>query len=728
MEAADFSGYATKAGLKCSDGRTITAEAFKHMDGETIPLVWQHGHDSPDNVLGHAVLEARDDGMYAHGYFNATKQGDNAKLLVQHKDIKNLSIYANNLVEKSKVVLHGNIREVSLVLAGANPGALIDQVRLAHSDDPNDFELLEDQAVIHTGLTLEHSVTVDDAGKRTVNDIVGEMSEEQQGAVQAILHAALEHAADDLSLDDLYNTLSEKQQQALEYMVGKAAENAGSATHSEGEVDASTFVESDGEEIVHADGETLKDIYESFNADQKLLAQFMIGQAVEAAGTGTAAHSDTQTDDTNSEGDLTHQEGTPTMTNVFEQAGKGTAPANTLSHSDIAGIMKSAQKSGSFKEALQEHALAHSITDIELLFPDAKAITDSPQYIARRSEWVASVLDGTKHAPFAKIKTILADITADEARAKGYIKGERKVEEVLTLLRRTTGPTTIYKKQALDRDDIIDITDIDVVLWLKAEMRLMIEEEVARAILVGDGRSALSPDKVKDPAGSIDGLGIRSIANDDDLYSVKYNLAANVSPKDAVKGLVRARSKYRGTGKPTLYVSDSFLTDIMLEEDKFGRALYETEQVLMDKLRVAAIVTVDLFDETQDLLAIMVSLSDYTIGANRGGELTSFEDFDIDFNKQKYLQETRLSGGLTKPFSAVVVRRASGTLATAVAPSFDGATDDILIPTVEGVFYTINDEIVTGTVHITSPTEVEANPADGFYLASNSTRSWTYAP
>jgi hypothetical protein len=346
--------------------------------------------------------------------------------------------------------------------------------------------------------------------------------------------------------------------------------------------------------------------------------------------------------------------------------------------------------------------------------------------LSRRMEWVAKVLDGTKHSPFAKVKSLWADITADEARAKGYVKGNRKVEEVIKLLRRSTGPATIYKKQKLDRDDLLDITDFDVVNWLWAEINLMLMEELARAILVGDGRSSLSDDKIKDPEGAIDGTGIRSILHDDDLYSVKVQLAANVSPKDAVKGLVRARSKYRGTGKPTLFISDSYLTDIMLEEDKFGRALYETEQALADKLRVGDIVTVDLFDDTDDLFAIMVSLSDYTIGSNAGGQLTRFDDFDIDFNQYKYLLETRLSGGLTKLFSAVVVTRATGTLATATAPSFDGSTDTITIPSATGVEYTIDDEVVTGNKHITGPTEVVAQPEDGYYLASNTTRSWSY--
>lgn len=699
MEAADFSGYATKAGLKCADGRTITAEAFKHMDGMKVPLVWQHGHDDPDNILGHAYLEAREDGVYAYGFFNETPKGQNSKVLVQHGDIVSLSIYANKLVERNKQVFHGSIREVSLVISGANPGAVIEQVKIAHSDDPNDVTEIADEALIFTGLSLEHS---------QIDDLVDEVDEDLED---------LEHDDDDDDLDKetieaALESMTDEQKAAVHAMVGAA--------------------------LIHADGdagddETAQDVYNTFSDKQKKLVHYMIGVAVEAAADGAAAHSDTQTD--KPEGDLTHQEGNTDMTrNVFDQTDAKPSHA-TLSHTDIQSIFAEAKKSGSFKDALMHHIessdeLKHSITDIELLFPDAQAITTSPEFISRRMEWVSKVLTATKKSPFAKVKTLAADITADEARAKGYVKGNQKVEEVLTLLRRTTGPTTIYKLQKLDRDDVVDITDIDVVLWLKAEMRLMIEEELARAILVGDGRSAVAPDKIKDPAGANSGDGIRSILNDSDLYAVKAGLAANVSAKDAVKGLVRARSKYRGSGKPTLFVSDNFLTDIMLEEDKFGRALYETEQALRDKLRVSDIITVEIFDQHPGLLAIMVNLADYTIGANRGGELTSFEDFDLNFNKYEYLQETRLSGGLTKPFSAVVVTRAEGTLATPEAPSFDGTTDTITIPTVTGVAYFVNDAPVAdgAAIVITGPTEVTASPKDGYYFVANTTTSWTYTP
>lgn len=678
---ADFSGYATKAGLKCSDGRTITPDAFAHQDKMKVPLVWQHGHGEPTNVLGHALLEARPDGIYCYGFFNETESGKSAKALVQHGDITMLSIYANKLVERAKSVLHGAIREVSLVLSGANPGALIDNVAIAHSD--GEVETLEDEAVIYTGLTLEHADAADES---------------------------VEHAeGEEETVKDVYDSFTDKQKEVVHFMIGAALEEADKdVEHSDDSEDAVAGVEEG-------------------TADES--------EEVSDASTDVASSDSSvdNSDDTKDEGDLNHQEGTTDMTrNVFDTDATGSSADNShrLTHDQLVSIVKEGQKTGSFKDAVLAHAAEYGITDINLLFPDAKALTESPEFISRRMEWVSKVLGGTKHSPFAKVKTLLADITEPEARAKGYIKGNQKKEEVFKLLRRTTGPATIYKKQKLDRDDLLDITDLDVVNWLKAEMRLMLEEEIARAILVGDGRSSLDEDKVKDPEGAVDGIGIRSILKDDDLYSVKVELAANVSAKDAVKGLVRARSKYRGSGKPTLFVSDAYLTDIMLEEDKFGRPLYETEQSLADKLRVKDIVTVDLFDEHDSLFAIMVSLVDYTIGSNKGGELTSFEDFDIDFNQHKYLQETRLSGGLTKPFSAIVVTRAMGTLATATQPSFDGTTDTITIPVVTGVSYfnTANDTEMTGNVVITEVTEVEARADDGYYLAPNTTNSWTYAP
>ena len=685
-EHADFSGYATKVGLKCSDGRTIMRGAFAHQDKKTVPLVWQHSHDDPKNVLGHAVLEEREDGVYAHAYFNDTPEAKHAKTLVEHGDVVSLSIYANGLKEKSKQVFHGVIRELSLVLSGANPGALIDQVRIAHSDDF--IETLDDEAIIYTGLELQH--------------------DDLQTDDETVEHAdtASADAETEEPLGDILDSMSEKQKHAMNYVLEKALE------------------------------EQAKELGD--------------GKDTAAQHSANTESEDARSDDSNTdEGDLTHQEGTTSMTkNIFDQAAAGGGATKTLSHSDFADIMADAKKRGSFKEALNEalqhgnlkkEYLAHAtnaagqtvdygIADIEFLFPEAKLDSAGLQIYSRRQEWVKDVLDNVKKLPFAKVRTLVADITADEARAKGYMKGNKKKEEVIKLLRRSTGPATIYKKQKLDRDDVLDIgNDIDIVAWLKVEIRLMLEEELARAILVGDGRSDLSEDRIKDPEGALSGEGIRSILHDDPFYAIPAPLAPNTSPKDMVKELVRARSKYRGSGKPTLFIDDAMLTDILLEEDKFGRPLYENEQSVADKLRVSKIVVVDVFSEYEDLVAIMVNLVDYSIGTNKGGELTSFEDFDIDFNQHKYLQETRLSGGLNKPLSAIVVKRATGTLVTPAAPSFNGATNTVTIPATAGVVWEGNGVTWAPGDHvITETTEVAAAPDEGYYFPANTTRDWTF--
>lgn len=653
----DFSGWASKNDLKCSDGRTIKSGAFKHMDKMQVPLVWMHNHKDADNVLGHAILENRAFGVYTYGFFNQSERGKHMKAAVQHGDIDSLSIYANNLTERAtrngKDVYHGDIKEVSLVLAGANPGAHIEFVNLLHGDGIHEL----DEAIIFTGLALEHS----DMPKK----------EKKMGKKNS---ETLEHA--ETTVKDVFDTLTEEQKQVVYFMLGEAVENA-----EKGDVEH---------------GESLSAEEFLAHVDEKIKEGF--------------AHMET-----------TH--------NLFERQGAVTT-GGKLSHADFSSLMEEAKKVGKLSDAIIAHAADYGITDIELLFPDAKAI-GAPEVYSRRMGWVPKVLGGTKHTPFSKVKSIVFDITEEEARARGYIKGNQKKDEVVKLMKRTTGPTTIYKKQKLDRDDLIDIdiTDINVVAWLKAEIRMMLEEEIARAILFGDGRPSSSEDKVKDPEGANSGDGIRSIVHDADFYAIKRTMAANVSPKDSVKEFIRARSKWRGTGKPTLFISDSFLTEIMLEEDKFGRSLYETEKVLADKLRVDEIVTVDIIDDSEDLLAIMVNLSDYSLGTSKGGELTSFEDFDIDFNQHKYLMETRLSGALTKPFSAIVIKRVLGTKVVPTAPSFDGGTNVITIPTVAGVIYTIDDEVVTGAQPaITGVTEVVAVPASNYYFEAGVTREWTYTP
>ena len=687
----DFSGYATRADIRCSDGRTITPDAFKHQDKIEVPLVWQHNHDSPTNILGHAVLEHRDAshpdgaGVYCYGYFNDTEAGTTTRSLVIHKDVKALSIYANGLVEKAKSVLHGAIREVSVVLSGANPGAFIDNIRLAHSDD-GDIEVLEDEAIIYTGLEIEHTAGEDD------EEVVAHAEADAESADSNSEVTTIEDAK------AVYDGLSDKEKEVVHFMIGAALEQSDMGEDDNADTGV-THTEDGDDALAHNEGDD----------DEQ--------------------DNDTTTD----EGDLTHQEGSSDMSrNQFEQNGTGGTmtgidTSKRLTHSDLTKIVEAAKRpGGSFKDAVLAHAGEYGIDNIELLFPDAQAIQQTPEFISRRMEWVASVINGTKHSPFAAVKSLFADITGPEARAKGYMKGNRKEEEVFSLLSRSTRPATIYKKQKLDRDDMLDITDVNVVSWLKAEMRLMIEEELARAILVGDNRPANHPDKVKDPAGAIDGVGIRSVLKDDDLYAIKVVLPSNTDSKSAVKGLVRAMDDYRGSGAPTMYIARNALTDMMLEEDRFGRPLYANRGELADKIGVGSIVTIDLFSEYDGLFAIIVSLSDYTVGSNRGGELTSFEDFDIDFNQYKYLQETRLSGALTKPFSALVVSRAAGTLRTATAPSFDGETNTITIPSVTGVDYLIDNEVVTGDVVISEPTDVYAHAQDGSYLATGSTRSWSY--
>ena len=575
----DFSGYATKAGLKCSDGRIITPDAFKHQDKETVPLVWQHGHNEPGNVLGHAVLEHRDDGVYTYGFFNDTDAAKNARTLVEHKDIKSLSIYANQLTEKSKQVLHGFIREVSLVLSGANPGALIDNITLAHGD--GDMVTLEDEAIIYTGLELSHA---------------DEKSEEE-----------VEHAEGDTTVQDVYDSMSDEQKEVVHYMIATALESS-----------AKTLKQSD-------DSGEKKD-----------------------ESTSDLVHTD----------DNSGEEGRRMSRNVFEQQSGGKKEEkHVLTHDAISGIVADAQKSGSLKAAVESYALEHGIENIEVLFPDARALTDTPEYDSRRMEWVSSVINGTRHSPFSRIKSVLADITHEEARALGYIKGNLKKEEFFSVSKRTTTPTTVYKKQQLDRDDILDITDFDVVTWLKAEMRLLLDEELARAVLIGDGRSNASEDKIKDPAGVADGTGIRSILHDHDLYVAHVEIDDADDPAAIVDAMVSSLGVYKGSGSPTFYTTLPALTKMLIHRDGDGHRLWRTPSELASEMGVANIVTVEVMETEADLFGIVVNLKDYTIGADKGGDVNFFDDFDIDYNQYKYLLETRVSGALTKIRSAVVVEK-----------------------------------------------------------------------
>ena len=652
---ADFSGYATKAGLKCSDGRTIMPDAFKANDGQKVPLVWQHGHNEPSNILGHAVLENRDDGVYAYAYFNESPAAQDAKTLVRHGDITAMSIYANKLVEKSRQVFHGVIREVSLVLSGANPGALIDNVSIRHSD--GEIDVLDDEAIIHTGETLQTSeepvINTEPKGNRMVPEPNAEES--------------LEHAA--------------------------------------------------GEK-------TIKDIFESLSEEQKNVVYYMIGSALEAQGVKHGA--------VDEDGNLIHnQEGYDMTYNIFEN-GSGAEERHFLSHSDVEGILSSAVKGGSLKDAVEDYALQHGIENIDIMFPDAKSITDRPEFIKRETSWVAGVLNGTRHTPFSRIKSLTADLTYDDARAKGYIKGNFKKEEFFAVSKRSTGPTTIYKKQKLDRDDMIDLTDFDVVAWLKAEMRMMLDEELARAVLIGDGRSVEDEDKIRDPQGATDGLGIRSILHDHELYVTTVNVNiddTNSDMSEVIDSVLTARRYYKGSGQPTLYTTEPVLTQMLLLRDKMGRRLYRTPSDLASEMRVASIVPVEVLEGEQDLVGIIVNLSDYVIGADKGGDISMFDDFDIDYNQYKYLIETRLSGALVKAKSAMVIKRvaASDTLAEPVRPAFNSATNTITIPTVDGVTYTVDGTVTAaGAKKITKDAVVDAVPADGRYFATDANDSWTF--
>lgn len=575
----DFSGWATKNNIKCSDGRTILKDAFKQHDGQTVPLVWNHQHNETANVLGHAVLENRDEGVYAYCTFNDTEAGKNAKLLVEHGDVTALSIYANQLKQKGSNVMHGTIREVSLVLAGANPGAFIDSV-IRHG------EFCDDEAVIYTGEEL-----------------------------------TLQHADDNAS--DKEDKVDEKNKK--------------------------------GDDKVDNNEKTIQDVFDTLNEEQKNVVYALIGQALEDK---SMAQSAIEENENNIEEDGGEQE---MKHNVFE--GRETENNNdVLSHDAMETILKDAKRYGSLKESFLAHAESYGIKDIEWLFPDAKNVNMPPDFIKRDDSYVQKVMRGVHHVPFSRIKSMHANITADEARAKGYIKGKRKKEEVFTLLKRTTTPTTIYKKQKLDRDDVVDITDFDVVAWLKMEMRMMLDEEIARAILVGDGRLPDSDDKVNETC-------IRPIASDDDLYCVKAPVAVAAAAteddiaKAFIKTVIKSRKEYKGSGSPTLFTTEDVITGCLLLEDKNGRVIYDTVDKLATALRVKEIVPVEVMETAKTkvnsvekpLLAIMVNLTDYYVGADKGGSVNMFDDFDIDYNQQKYLMETRCSGALVKPYSAVAV-------------------------------------------------------------------------
>lgn len=602
----DFSGYATKSGLKCSDGRTILKDAFKDQDGQTVPLVWQHLHNEPANVLGHAVLENREDGVYCYGKFNDTPAGQNAKQLVEHGDISSLSIYANQLKEQAKRVMHGAIREISLVLSGANPGALIDNLAFAHGD--GSFTDDETEAIIYTGLELVH-------GEGAA------LNEEEK------------------TVADIFETFNEDQKEVVYSMIAHAVSENGGVL--------------ENNMLKHAKGDsTVKEVFDTLNEDQKKVVYYLIGAALEEAavesGKGAAKHSNT-----GEEGELTMKN------NVFDQSTQD-PNKNVLTHDQLKVIIEDGKRFGSLKESFLAHAEEYGFDPIGDLFPDAKdVISGGPITIKRDDTWVDDVLKNTNHTPFARIKTRIADLTVDEARAKGYVTGNLKKEEVIPLMKRATTPTTVYKKQKLDRDDLVDITDFDVVIWLKDEMRGMLNEEIARAVLISDGRNIADEDKINEQ-------NVRPIAMDDgNVFVHRIPVDHDETIDEIIDEFIRARKYYKGSGVPSLYTSTDLLTEMLLVKDKFGHRLYKTTQELASVLRVNKIVEVEpmnnavrmVGDDAYQILGIVVNLKDYTIGADKGGQVAMFDDFDIDYNQYKYLIETRISGALTKPKSALIIER-----------------------------------------------------------------------
>lgn len=561
MQKYDFCGWATKNDIKCTDGRVIRRDAFKHCDGQRVPLVWNHQHNDPEDVLGWAELHNKPEGVYTYGSFNETEGGQQAKALVEHGDITGLSIYANQLQQAGCDVIHGTIREVSLVLAGANKGARIEAV-LEHAD--NDYAEYDD-AQIFSGENIElyhaeettekkEDMTVaNENGEKTIQDVIDTMNEEQKNALYAVVAAALNDEGDE--------------------------------------------------------GDNSND--EEDSADMK------------------------------------H--------NVFE----GDTPENTLTHSEMKVMFDDMRRYGSLKDSVAAHSAEYGIEQIDWLFPEAKTQSAAPEFISRDTGWVQKVMNNVHHTPFSRIKSVFADITEDDARAKGYMKGNLKKDEVFTLLKRTTTPTTVYKKQKMDRDDVIDITDFEVVSWLKTEMRMMLDEELARAILVGDGRNSSSDDKINEQ-------NIRPIVSDAELYTIRKKVTVKTNATDSekakafIRAAVKSRKDYRGSGEPTLFTTEDWLTEMLLIEDTTGRTIYDTTEKLKSALRVKDIVTVPVMEGVKgvgggDLMGIIVNLVDYNVGADKGGAINMFDDFDIDYNQQKYLIETRCSGALTKPYSAIAL-------------------------------------------------------------------------
>lgn len=639
----DFKGWATKVGILCTDGRTIMSDAFKHQDKCQVPLVWQHGHTDAENVLGHAILENRPEGVYASGFFNSSAKGQHMKSAVSHGDIQFMSIWANQVIEKSKRVIHGMIREVSLVLSGANPGARIEHVAIRHSD--GDEEVLDDEVIIHTGLAFSLDNSNDD------ND---------------------DNDEEDISVRDVYESMTDKQKKVVHYFIGEVL------------------------------------------SSEQDIKQDAIGNSVSG--------------DSKKEDVMAH--------NVFEKTKKNSTSlladndsSHIISHDDMQVIFADAAKSGSLKSALEQYVISHGIQNIDVLFPEAQAVGDV-QTLSRDMGWVSSLLSGTTKTPFSRIKTRFADITMDEARARGYVTGNVKREEFFALLKRITTPTTVYKKQKLDRDDMLDITELDVVPWIKKELRVMLDEELARAILIGDGRDVVSPDKISED-------NIRPVAKEHPLYATRVvvNLSdANSSYNELLDSAILNRKHYKGTGLPTFYTTETVISNLLVLKDGMGRRLYKSVDEIATDLRVTSLVPVEVMEGEDNLLGIMLNPVDYVVGADRGGQVSIFDDFDIDFNQYKYLIETRMSGALAKLKSALVFEKLVGalTLVVPAAPAKD-EYGEIVITNTAGVSY---KNMETGAVMtaaggpyvipVGASITVVAEPTAGNYFASTADTVWTF--
>lgn len=593
---SDFSGYATKNDIRCSDGRIIRNGAFEDCDGDTVPLVFQHDHTSPSNLLGNVVLENRNDGVYCYGYFNDSEEAQNAKEAVRHGDINALSIYANHVKQNGNNVVHGSIKEVSLVLAGANPGAFIDNVTIAHGDS---IDELEDEVIIYNGETITHG------------EFAGDPSE-------VFDFGEVEHAdeSDDEPADDT----------------------------DDDEPDVATVID-------------------SLTDEQKEVVYGLVGMALQSG----SPEEEEEAEDSNTQKEnkttVEHSADEGDAMNIFDKNESATFTADaTISHEDQTAFLKAAETdpSGSFKRFAIAHAQDYGIKNIDILFPDAKAVRNEPDLYKRDTEWVATVLSSTHHVPFSRIKTLWADITEDAARAKGFTlnrdSNHRKMDEIIKVAKRQTTPTTIYKKQKLDRDDILDITDFQVVNWLMREMRIMLDEEIARAILIGDGRNVSAEDHINTES-------IRPIVSDDDLYVIHSKGTAEETSMQLVDRIRLSKVGYMGSGELTAFMTPALHAQLMIQRDQMGHRLYDTDASLASELGVSRIVEVPIMENFKDsknnlVQAILVNLRDYSCGTDRGGEITSFDDFDIDYNQQKYLMETRMSGALTKPKSAIVIEQA----------------------------------------------------------------------